>query len=65
MDQEVDKILACIADIIRLQEERVVSTDSSLKEMLALLESNKSANEMQFVLAKIIVPDKELLTIAQ
>ena len=65
MDQEVDKILACIADILRLQEERVVSTDSSLKEMLALLESNKPANEMQFVLAKIVVPDKELLTIAQ
>ena len=65
MEQEVDKILACIADILRLQEERVVSTDSSLKEMLALLESNKPANEMQFVLAKIIVPDKEPLAIAQ
>ena len=65
MNQETDKILACIADILRLQEERVVSTDLSLKEMLALLESNKPVNEMQIVLAKIIVEEKEPLAIAQ
>ena len=65
ISQEVDKILACIADILRLQEERVVSTDLSLKEMLALLESDKPVNEMQLVLAKIIVEEKEPELIAQ
>jgi len=65
MDQEIDKILVCIADILRLQEERVVSTDLSLKEMLALLESNRPANEMQIVLAKIIIEGKEPVAITQ
>jgi SAM-dependent methyltransferase len=65
MDQEMDKVLACIADILRLQEERAISTDLSLKEMLGLLESDKSGNEMQFVLAKITVPEEEPLMIAQ
>jgi len=59
MDQEIDKVLACIADIFRLQEERVAGTDLSLKEMLTLLESDKPANEMQLVLAKITVQAKE------
>jgi hypothetical protein len=63
--QEIDKILACIADILRLQEERAISTDLSLKKMLALLESDKPANEMQFVLTKIIVQEKEPLAIMQ
>ena len=65
MNQEIDKVLACIADMLRLQEERVINTDLSLKEMLALLESDKSASEMQFVLAKIIVPESGVLAIAQ
>jgi len=65
MDQEIDKILVCIADILRLQEERVVSTDLSLKEMLALLESNRPANEMQIVLAKIIIEGKEPVAITR
>jgi len=65
MGQDIDKILACIADILRLQEDRATSTDLSLKEMLALLESNKSASEMQLVLAKITVAEKESLEIVR
>lgn len=65
MSQETDKVLACIADILRLQEERVVNTDLSLKEMLTLLESDKPANEMQLVLAKITVQAKEPKVIEQ
>lgn len=60
-DQEINRILVCIADILRLQEERVVDTDPYLKEMLALLESDKSVDDMQFALAKILVSEKELL----
>lgn len=63
MGQEIDRILVCIADIFRLQEEQAISTDASLKEMLALLESDKSVDEMQFALAEILVSEKELLTI--
>jgi SAM-dependent MidA family methyltransferase/chemotaxis receptor (MCP) glutamine deamidase CheD len=65
IDQEMDKLLACIADILRLQEEQVVSTDLSLKEMLALLESNQPINQIQFDLGKIMIPEKEVLAIAQ
>lgn len=36
-----DKILVYIADILRLEEERCLSTDSALKELLVLLESDK------------------------
>jgi len=58
-NQEIDKVLSCIADMLRLEEERVVSTDLSLKEMLMLLESGKSTNEMQLVLTQITVEAKE------
>ncbi|MDD5282008.1 MAG: metallophosphoesterase [Candidatus Omnitrophica bacterium] len=56
---DIDKILSCIADILRLEEERVSSTDISLKEMLALLESAKPTNEMQLALTQITVEAKE------
>ena len=51
--------MSCIADILRFEEERMASTDSSLKQMLALLESDKPADEMQFALIKITVEAKE------
>jgi|GEM_PF-1937808 len=58
-NQDIDKVLSCIADMLRLEEERVVSTDLSLKEMLALLESGKPVNAMQLVLAQITVEARE------
>jgi SAM-dependent MidA family methyltransferase len=58
-NQDIDKVLSCIADMLRLEEERVVSTDLSLKEMLALLESGKPVNDMQLVLAQITVEAEE------
>lgn len=57
--QDIDKVLSCIAAMLRLEEERVVSTDLSLKEMLALLESGKPVNDMQLVLAQITVEAEE------
>jgi hypothetical protein len=59
MNREMDDILSCIADILRMQEDRVITTESSLKEMLSLLESNKAANEIQFSLEKIRIEAKE------
>ena len=55
----IDNVLSCLADILRLEEERVASTEPVLKELLVLLESDKPAAEMQLALAKIIVSSKE------
>jgi len=59
ISQEIDKVLACLVDILRLEEERVSLTEPELKEILVLLESDKPANEMQVALAKITVAPKE------
>jgi hypothetical protein len=58
-DKEIDKVLACIADILRLEEERCEATDSALKEMLVLLESDKPASQMPAALSSIAVLPKE------
>ena len=39
--QEITKVLACIADILRLEEEQAQTTEAGLKELLVLLESGK------------------------
>ncbi|MFH1398440.1 MAG: methyltransferase domain-containing protein [Candidatus Omnitrophota bacterium] len=62
-NQEIDKVLSCIADILRLEEEQVASTDSALKEVLVLLESDKPVEQMQLTLAQITVEPKEPKTI--
>ncbi|MFH0935889.1 MAG: hypothetical protein V1828_03420 [Candidatus Omnitrophota bacterium] len=56
---DIDKVLACIAGILRLEEERVSSTEPALKEVLVLLESDKSTRELQVALSKIVVPAKD------
>lgn len=53
--QERDKVLSCIADMLRLQEEQAVRTDAQLKEMLVLLESGNPASQMQIILTKIMI----------
>ena len=40
--REIDKILGCIADIFRLEEEKAKPTPQILKDMLIQLESDKS-----------------------
>ncbi len=57
--QEIGRILGCIAEILRLEEDRGVSTALALKEMLILLESDKPARDVQFALSKITVMPKE------
>jgi anti-sigma regulatory factor (Ser/Thr protein kinase)/GGDEF domain-containing protein len=58
-NQDIDKVLSCIAGIFRFEEERADGTDPSLKEILAILESNKPASDMQVALAQITVEAKE------
>jgi putative nucleotidyltransferase with HDIG domain len=57
--QRIDNMLACLADILRLEEERVCASELVLKEILVLLESDKPANEMQIALSRITVAPKE------
>ena len=56
--QEFDKVLSCIADILRLEEESCYPTAPALREMLMLLESDKSAQEMQLALTTVNVEEK-------
>lgn len=53
--QKREKILACLADILRMEEERAVDTESQMKEVLVLLESDKPAVELEAALSKIVV----------
>jgi hypothetical protein len=64
-NQDIDKVLSCIADIFRFEEEKVAGTDLSLRQMLTLLESDKSVGEMQVALARITVEAKEPLILKQ
>lgn len=59
MDKEIDKVLACIADILRLEEERCQITEAGLKELLVLLESDKPVKDMQRALINITILPKE------
>ncbi len=64
-NSQIDKVLACIAGILRQEEEKACCTESSLREILVLLESNKPVNELRLALAKIQVLAKEPQLIEQ
>jgi hypothetical protein len=53
LDGEIEKVLSCIADILRLEEERVIATEPDLKELLVLLESDKPEQEIVQVLSAV------------
>ena len=59
VEKEIDKLLSCIADILRLEEERCADTEGALREILALLEQDKPVQELQLALAGIKVEAKE------
>lgn len=61
----IDKALSCIADILRIEEERCFVTEAALKQLLVLLESDKPANELQLAFTKIEVLAKEPVSIGQ
>ena len=57
--QKVYRVLSCITDILRLEEEEVSPTQPVLREILVLLESGQSADQLQIALAKIEIPEEE------
>ncbi|MCX5703315.1 MAG: hypothetical protein NT066_02320, partial [Candidatus Omnitrophica bacterium] len=46
---DMQKLVSCIADILRLEEERCWSTDATLKDILVVLESVRSVQELKAV----------------
>ncbi|MEW6171275.1 MAG: ATP-binding protein, partial [Candidatus Omnitrophota bacterium] len=60
-DKEIDKVISCIAEILRLEEEKALPTEKELKEILMLLESNQSDNQINTALKTIIIPAKQLI----
>jgi hypothetical protein len=58
-NQQIGKILSCIADILRIQEDNCYVTDSALKDLLVLLESDKPAPELKLALSRIQAQAKE------
>jgi hypothetical protein len=54
-DQDVDKVINCISDILRQEEERCCSTDATLRDILVVLEASRSGAELsQVFLGKTI-----------
>jgi hypothetical protein len=58
--KELTRVVSCIADILRTQEENLAITDTQLKAILILLESGKQNNELLLGLSSIICPPQSL-----
>lgn len=52
LDSDMDKITSCIADILRMQEELCCSTDPTLKDILVVLGSGRSGEELKLAFSK-------------
>jgi hypothetical protein len=57
--QLTEGITICIADILRIEEDRSLSTDAATRQMLVLLESGKQAAQLRKELARIKISEKE------
>ena len=47
LDRDMEKIVSCIADILRMQEETCCVTDPALKDILVVLGSGRSGQELK------------------
>ncbi|MDO8662236.1 MAG: hypothetical protein Q7K98_03325 [Candidatus Omnitrophota bacterium] len=59
LGNQMGKVLGCIANILRIQEERVTETEPELENMLVLIKSGRPANELQSGLSQITILPKE------
>jgi len=46
LDSDVDKVLTCISDILRQDEEKCCSSDETIKDILIVLEASRSPAEL-------------------
>jgi len=56
---EIGKVLNCIASIMRIEEDQVLTTDPEFKNMLVLIESSKTVDELRGALDRIHLEPKE------
>ncbi|MFH1441634.1 MAG: sister chromatid cohesion protein PDS5, partial [Candidatus Omnitrophota bacterium] len=49
VDRDMDSVRSCISDILRLEEEQCVSTEPMLKDMLVVIESVNSVQQLKAV----------------
>ena len=54
LDSDMDKIISCISDILRTEEETCCLTDPTLKDILVVLGSGRSGEELREVFSGII-----------
>lgn len=59
LGNRMDKVLGCIADIMRMEEDRVSDADTELKDMLVLIEAGKPETELQCGLSQIKISPRE------
>lgn len=59
LDGQMDKVLGCVADIMRMEEDRVSDADAELKDMLVLIEAGKPESELQLDLSHITISPQE------
>ena len=50
---DTQKVVSCIADILRLEEERCYSTEATLKDILVVLESGMTEQEIRAIFTGI------------
>jgi len=51
LDKDVDKVISCISEVLRMDEERCSSSDETLKDVLVVLEASRSPAELAEVMA--------------
>ena len=50
LNSDVDKVLSCISEVLRMDEERCCASDEVLKDVLIVLEASRSPAELADVL---------------
>ncbi|MFA5118779.1 MAG: hypothetical protein WC695_08015 [Candidatus Omnitrophota bacterium] len=58
LDRQADTVIAGFAIILRTQENGTIKTETGLKDILTLLETGNSGEEIQFALRQIVFESK-------
>ncbi len=59
IEDQMNKILGCIADIMRIEEDRVIETDTELENVLVLIEAGRPGTELQCDLSQIKISPQQ------
>ncbi|MDD5099064.1 MAG: hypothetical protein PHP35_01865 [Candidatus Colwellbacteria bacterium] len=53
ISKDMEKVLVCISEILRLEEDYVVACEPGFIQLLSVLESDKSPQELQLALSEV------------